>query len=63
MDKISRRQILGAAAAASVLSVSDTPAEAHVPRRRVRVKLSCAMKETTLDGMPVRLRAYNDQIP
>lgn len=72
MDDISRRQLLGGAAATALSSVAVTAlpsAGAAQASRRAAAwpqesyRLRCAFKDVTMDGVSVRLRAYNDQVP
>jgi len=65
MKRLSRREVVGVAAA----SLAAAPAaRAQVPAQPAEafpggVLLKCRFKETVLDGTRVRLRAYNDQVP
>ena len=70
MGELSRRQLLagsavvalGAAAAPAVVGCSKN-SDAAATGHGDWVELETAMKETTLDGHQVRLRAYNGKIP
>jgi suppressor of ftsI len=67
---LSRRQLLGGATAVAALAAA--PAKAASQGRRAAAArpaaggwfdLRCGFKETVLDGVRVRLRAYNGQVP
>ena len=71
MERPTRRQVVTGAAALMLGVANDSPdlglATAEASQATAGgddwIELECAMKETTLDGHRVRLRAYNDQIP
>jgi FtsP/CotA-like multicopper oxidase with cupredoxin domain len=66
MKEFSRREVV-AGSAATALTVAANPAQAREPKANYphenHIKLDCAFIDKVFDGVKVRLRAYNNQIP
>ena len=66
MKIFSRREVV-AGSAATALTAAANPAHAREPKATYphenHIKLDCAFIDKVFDGVKVRLRAYNNQIP
>jgi suppressor of ftsI len=64
MTDISRRDLIAGTAA---LALTATPEQAAThpasPKKQINFELKCAFKDVVMDGVKMKLRAYNNQIP
>lgn len=64
MTDISRRDLIAGTAALALSTTPDQAAAQPVsPKKQINFELKCAFKDVVMDGVKMKLRAYNNQIP